>query len=67
MEISTILEGEGEAWLEDTEGHVALRPGVSLVLPEGVRHWFRALGPSPLRLMGIHASPRRSVIVHDDV
>lgn len=67
MEIITILEGAGEAWLEDTDGLVALKPGVSLIMPEGVRHWFRATGPEPLRLMGVHASPRRTVIVHAEV
>ena len=66
MEIITILEGEGEAWLEDTDGLVALRPGVSLVLPEGVRQWFRTVGSAPMKLMGIHAAPQRTVIVHDE-
>lgn len=65
MEIITVLEGEGEAWLADTEGIVALRPGMSLVLPAGVRHWFGATGTFPLRIMGIHAAPQRQVMVHD--
>lgn len=67
LEIITILEGEGEAWLEDTAGLVALHPGVSLVMPEGIRHWFGATGEAPMKLMGIHASPQRTVIVHDEV
>ena len=65
MEVITILQGEGEAWLEDTVGLVALRPGVSLVLPAGVRHWFSATGLLPLELIGVHAAPSRTVIVHD--
>ena len=64
MEVITVLEGEGEAWLEDTEGLVALRPGMSLVLPAGVRHWFGATGAAPLRIMGVHAAPRRTVVTH---
>ena len=65
LEIITVLEGKGEAWLEDTEGLVALRPGVSLVLPQGVRHWFSATGQAPMKVMGMHASPQRTVIVHE--
>jgi quercetin dioxygenase-like cupin family protein len=65
LEVITVLEGEGEAWLEDTAGLVALRPGVSLVMPAGTKHWFRATGTAPLRVMGTHASPSRQVIVHD--
>ena len=65
MEIITVLEGEGEAWLEDTEGIVALKPGVTLVLPAGVKHWFGATGTQPLRIMGVHAAPQRTVELHD--
>ena len=65
MEIITVLDGEGEAWLEDTAGLVALKPGMSLVLPAGVRHWFGATGTSDLRIMGVHAAPQRTVVVHE--
>jgi quercetin dioxygenase-like cupin family protein len=64
LEIITVLEGQGEAWLADTEGTAALRPGVSLVIPAGVKHWFSATGEAPLRIMGIHAAPGRTVVVH---
>lgn len=64
LETITVLEGEGEAWLEGREGLVALRPGVTLVLPPNVRHWFGATGTGPLRTYGVHASPRRIVNVH---
>ena len=64
MEIITVLEGEGEAWAEDTGGVVALCRGVSLVLPAGVKHWFAATGDQPLRIMGVHANPARVVEVH---
>jgi quercetin dioxygenase-like cupin family protein len=66
MEIITVLEGEGEAWSEDIGGVVALRPGVSLVLPAGVKHWFAATGTSPLKVMGVHAAPGRTVVVHGE-
>jgi quercetin dioxygenase-like cupin family protein len=66
MEIVTVLEGEGEAWLEDTGGVVALRPGMSLVMPAGMKHWFSATGDRPLRIIGVHASPQRTVEVHGE-
>ena len=66
MEIITVLEGEGEAWLEDTGAVVALRPGMSLVMPAGMKHWFSSTGDKPLRIMGVHASPFRTVEVHGE-
>lgn len=66
MEIITVIEGEGEAWLEDTDGIVALRPGVTLVLPAGMKHWFGATGEAPLRIIGVHANGRRIVETHDE-
>ena len=65
METITVLEGEGEAWLEGSDVTVALRPGVTLVLPANVRHWFGATGGGPLKTYGVHASPHRVVNVHD--
>lgn len=60
VEVITVLEGAGEAWAEG-EGTVALRPGVTLILPPGQRHGFRVTGDKPLRTLGIHASPHRIV------
>ena len=65
MEIITVLEGEGEAWTEDGGEIVALKPGMSLVLPAGVKHWFATSGDAPLRIMGVHANPARIVEVHE--
>ena len=66
MEVITVLEGHGEAWIEGSDDIVALRPGVTLVLPAGVRHWFGATaGETPLRTYGVHASPQRIVDVHE--
>jgi quercetin dioxygenase-like cupin family protein len=65
MEALTILEGEGEAWME---GSVPFRiaPGMTLVFPANTRHWFRALSTQPLKTCGVHASPHRIVIEHED-
>ena len=53
VEVITVLEGE--------EGTIALRPGVTLILPPGQRHGFRVTGDVPLKTLGVHASPRRIV------
>ena len=66
MEVITVLEGRGEAWIEGTAGKVMLEPGVTLVLPAGLRHWFAATGETPLRTYGVHASPQRIVDVHGE-
>ena len=59
-------EGEGEAWLQDGQDLVPLRPGVTLVLRPNVQHWFRATGRLPLKTYGIHASPHRIVNLHEE-
>ena len=66
METITVLEGEGEAWLQGSDKPVALAPGVTLVVPAGCRHWFAATGERPLKTYGVHASPHRIVDVHDN-
>jgi quercetin dioxygenase-like cupin family protein len=66
LETITVLEGQGEAWLEGSAGLVGLRPGVTLVLPAQLRHWFRATGEQPLKTYGVHASPHRIVVIHDE-
>lgn len=65
MEVVTVLEGTGEAWIEGRAGPVAIGPGTTLVLPPGVRHGFRVTGDVPLKTYGVHASPDRVVDVHD--
>ena len=66
LETITVLDGEGEAWMEGSDGLVPLKPGVTLVLPPHLRHWFGATGDRPLKTYGVHASPHRIVTVHDD-
>ena len=59
LEVLTVLEGQGEGWIEGEEGIRRLEPGVTLVFPANTRHWFRALGEAPLKTLGVHASPHR--------
>ena len=60
MEVLTVLEGRGEGWIEGERDEVMqLEPGVTLVFPANVRHWFRTVGDQPLKTMGVHASPHR--------
>ncbi len=66
MESLMILEGTGEAWIEGSDDLIALAPGMTLVFPANVRHQFRTLGQAPLKTLGVHASPHRIVIVHED-
>ncbi|MCX7312869.1 MAG: cupin domain-containing protein [Hyphomicrobiales bacterium] len=66
MEVLTVLEGAGEAWIEGSDALVAMAPGMTLVFPAHVRHQFRTLGTAALKTLGVHASPDRVVIVHED-
>jgi quercetin dioxygenase-like cupin family protein len=65
LEVVTVLEGQGEAWVEGTGKLVPLAPGVTLVLPANLKHWFRATGDRPLITYGAHASPHRIVNIHE--
>jgi quercetin dioxygenase-like cupin family protein len=66
LEILTILEGTGEAWVEGSDDLVALHPGMTLALPPDVPHWFRVTGDQPLKTYGVHASPDRIVQIHEE-
>ena len=66
LETITVLEGEGEAWLQGRGDIVTLKPGVTLVVPPHHRHWFRATGDCCLKTYGVHASPHRVVNIHHD-
>ena len=59
MEIITVLEGSGEAWIEGNDDLIPLLSGVTLIIPPNLPHWFRASGVSPLKTYGVHASPLR--------
>lgn len=53
--------------MEDTDNLVSLAPGVTLVLPANLKHWFRATGETPLITYGMDASPYRIVNLHESV
>ena len=66
LETVTVVDGEGEGWLEDGDAAVPLQVGTTLVIPANVRHWFRSTGQKPLVTLGVHASPHRIVVVHSE-
>ncbi len=57
MEVVSVIEGTGEAWIEGEDGVVDIGPGTTLVLPAGVRHGFRVTGTGQMRTYGVNASP----------
>ncbi|HKM72904.1 MAG TPA: cupin domain-containing protein [Stellaceae bacterium] len=61
VEVLTVLEGRGEAWLECEDGVVCLEPGMSIAFPANRVHAFRVVGDRPLVTYGIHASDKRIV------
>jgi quercetin dioxygenase-like cupin family protein len=65
VEVLTILAGTGEAWVQGQDELTALEPGMTLVLPANVPHWFRVTGQQALKTYGVHASPHRIVNVHE--
>jgi quercetin dioxygenase-like cupin family protein len=65
LEVLTVLEGEGDAWMEGSDDLIRLRPGITLIIPAGVRHWFTARGRQSFKIYGVHASPHRVVQVQE--
>ena len=65
VELLTVLNGEGEAWIEGEAGLVKLEPGVTIALPANRVHGFRTLGDKPLVTYGIHTSNKRVVNYRD--
>ena len=61
VELLTVLEGEGEAWVEGEEAIIRLEPGVTIALPAHRVHSFRTIGGKPLVTFGIHTSRKRIV------
>ena len=60
------MENSPKVLIVEDDDLVALAPGMTLVFPPHVRHQFRTLGGAPLKTLGVHASPHRIVIVHED-
>ena len=61
VEVLTVIEGRGEAWLDGDEATIAMEPGVTISIPAGRVHGFRVVGDEPLVTLGIHASGKRIV------
>jgi mannose-6-phosphate isomerase-like protein (cupin superfamily) len=61
VEVLTVLEGRGEAWLDGEEGIVSLEQGMSIAVPANRVHGFRTVGDRPLVTYGVHASKKRIV------
>ena len=66
FEVITVLEGDGEAWMESSDVSIRLEPGMTLAIPAGVRHWYKNDGSKTLKIYGVHASPHRIVHVLDE-
>lgn len=64
MEIITVVEGTGEAWIDGEADGIAIGPGSTIVAPPNTPHGFRNTGIMPMRSYGVHASPIR--ISHRD-
>jgi mannose-6-phosphate isomerase-like protein (cupin superfamily) len=58
-EIWYVLSGRGEMWRrqDSRDEIVALEPGVCLTIPQGTHFQFRALGDTPLRVLGVTMPP----------
>lgn len=65
-EVLTVVDGEGEGWIDGSDQMIPMKTGVTLVIPPNVLHYFRALGTQPLRTYGIHVSPHRIVNVIEE-
>jgi len=59
MEVVSVLEGQGEAWIDGQDGLLAIGPGITMVFPPNTKHGFRATGPVDLKTHGVHASAER--------
>jgi quercetin dioxygenase-like cupin family protein len=65
VEMLTILEGEGEAWVDGLDGLIKMEPGVTIALPANRAHSFRTVGDRPLVTFGIHTADKRIVNYRD--
>ena len=64
MEVITVIEGTGEAWIEGEGDGIPIGPGSTIVAPPNKAHGFRNTGQTPMRSYGVHASSIR--ITHRD-
>jgi quercetin dioxygenase-like cupin family protein len=62
VEIIHVLDGALEFWMDGAETETAvLRRGDTIEIQPGAWHGFRVNGSETARLLGIHASPHRTV------
>jgi mannose-6-phosphate isomerase-like protein (cupin superfamily) len=66
VEVLTVLDGRGEAWLDGVDGTIDMAPGVTISIPAGRVHGFRVVGDKPLVTYGIHANGKRIVRYKDE-
>ena len=66
VEVLTVLEGRGEAWLDGEAGTIAMAPGMTISIPADRVHGFRVVGDKPLVTYGIHTFNKRVVNYQDD-
>lgn len=59
MEVITVIDGTGEAWIEGEGDAMPIGPGSTIVAPPNKAHGFRNTGQTPMRSYGVHASPKR--------
>lgn len=65
VEIVTVLEGTGEAWIDGEAEGIEIGPGMTMVFPAHTAHGFRVTGETSLVTYGIHSSPDRIVEIRD--
>jgi mannose-6-phosphate isomerase-like protein (cupin superfamily) len=65
MEVITVIEGVGEAWVGSEDDLTPIGPGSTIVAPADTAHGFRNTGQTPMRSFGVHASPTR-ITFRDD-
>lgn len=65
VEIVTVLEGTGLAWIDGEADEVEIGPGMTMVFPPDTAHGFRVTGNTPLVTYGVHSSPDRIVEIKD--
>lgn len=66
MEIITVIEGVGEAWIGSEDDITAIGPGSTIVAPANIAHGFRNTGQRTMRSYGVHASPTRITFRESD-
>src|ERR1700720_2338537 len=56
VEILTVIEGRGEAWLDGEEGVVVMEPGITIAVPANRVVSFRVVSDRPLVTFCFHTN-----------